>query len=241
VVQAVLEAAVEVVDAVTVDEPVLPQAPTGQLAELARLGLPAHLLPADDGEDLYAALVSHLRKLPKVPKTVNRAGAVLAVVGPPSLALDVARQVAQEIGLPIGTAVFLASATRSSGSMAERQQVHDLATAGVRRAGWRRRRGLTVVAVDADLTAAGAARARAFLTALEPTATWGVVEATRKAQDVGAWTRALGGVHALALTGVEETADPAAVLELGIPVSRLGGRAATPAVWASLLTGRLAA
>jgi hypothetical protein len=124
--------------------------------------------------------------------------------------------------------------------MAERQQVHDLATAGVRRAGWRRRRGLTVVAVDADLTAAGAARARAFLVALEPTATWGVVEATRKAQDVGAWTRALGGVHALTLTGVEETADPAAVLELGIPVSRVGGRPATAAVWASLLTGRLA-
>ena len=91
------------------------------------------------------------------------------------------------------------------------------------------------------LTANGAEQARAFLTALSPTATWGVVEATRKAQDVGSWTRALGGVHALALTELEETSDPAAVLELGIPVSRLGGRPATPRAWATLLTGRLAA
>ena len=67
------------------------------------------------------------------------------------------------------------------------------------------------------------------------------MEATRKAQDVGSWTRALGGVHALALTELEETSDPAAVLELGIPVCRLGGRPATPRAWATLLTGRLAA
>jgi hypothetical protein len=70
---------------------------------------------------------------------------------------------------------------------------------------------------------------------------WGVVEATRKAHDVGRWTRALGGVDALALTAVEETADPAAVLTLGIPVGRLGAAKATPAAWAALLTDRMAA
>jgi hypothetical protein len=83
--------------------------------------------------------------------------------------------------------------------------------------------------------------ARAFLSALGPVTTYGVVEATRKAHDVGAWTRALGGVQALALTGVEETADPAAVLQLGIPVGRLGSRPATPAAWAALLVDRVAA
>ena len=71
--------------------------------------------------------------------------------------------------------------------------------------------------------------------------TYAVVEATRKAHDVGSWTRALGGVDALALTSVEETADPAAVLTLGIPVGRLGAAKATPASWAALLTDRMAA
>jgi hypothetical protein len=229
------------VDLLDVTEEPFPAPRTAGLDELALLGLPAHLMPADDGMDLYPALVAHLRKLPKVPRTANRAGGVLAVVGPLSLALDVSRDVAVELGLSVDTAVFLAACARAPKGVTERQRIRDLAAAGARRAGWRRRRSLTVVAVDADLTAAGASQARAFLAALEPTATWGVVEATRKAHDIGAWTRALGGVHALAVTGVEETADPAAVLELGIPVSRLGGRAATPAVWASLLTGRLAA
>ena len=231
-----------VVDAEDADEPTL-RAPRAfdPRAGLVRLGLPTHLLPTDDDLDLYPALVAHLRKLPKAPRPANRPGGVLAVVGPMALALDVAREVALELGLSVTTAVFLATSSRAALGVTERQRVRDPAMAGVRRAGWRRRRTLTVVAIDATLTAAGASQARAFLVALEPTAVWGVVEATRKAQDIGAWTRALGGVHALALTGIEETADPAAVLQLGIPVSRLGGRPATPAIWASLLTGRLAA
>jgi hypothetical protein len=105
---------------------------------------------------------------------------------------------------------------------------------------WRRRRNLTVVALDAPLTAAGAAAARAFLTALQPSRVWGVVEATRKAHDVGRWTRALGGVDALALTAVEETADPASVLT---SASRSAGsaRQGHAGAWAALLTERMAA
>jgi hypothetical protein len=237
-----ISAAVLIGEAVDAEQrPLRAQEAIDPLEGLVRLGLPAHLLPTDHDVDLYPALVAHLRRLPKVPRPANRPGGVLAVVGPMSLALDVAREVAVELGLPVGTAVFLASSTRAAVGVTERQRVHDPAAGGARRAGWRRRRTLTVVAIDATLTAAGASQARAFLVALEPTAVWGVVEATRKAQDIGAWTRALGGVHALALTGIEETADPAAVLQLGIPVSRLGGRQATPAIWASLLTGRLAA
>jgi hypothetical protein len=138
-----------------------------------------------------------------------------------ALALDVAREVALELGLSVSTAVFLATSSRAALGVTERQRVRDPAMAGARRAGWRRRRTLTVVAIDAT-SLRQAPRRPAPPRRLEPTAVWGVVEATRKAQDIGAWTRALGGVHALALTGVEETADPAAVLELGIPVSRTG-------------------
>ena len=209
-------------------------------AQLERLGLPAHLCPAVAGEGLYPALVDALGQLPKVPRTSNRAGGLLAVAGPLPLALEIAREIAQEMGLPVATAVVVATSSRTATGVDAKNVVRSLTAAAERRAVWRRRRHLTIVAVDAPLTSAGAAQGRDFLTALEPTATWGAVEATRKAHDVGTWSRALGGVHALALTGVEETADPAAVLELGIPVGRVGHRPATPAVWAGLLTGRLA-
>jgi hypothetical protein len=215
--------------------------PSPQSGQLARLGLPEHLRPAPEEGALYPALVQSLRRLPKVPRTTNRAGAVLAVVGPLPLALDVAREIARDLGLPVATAVVLASSRRGRSELPAKQVVRTPEIAAERRELWRRRRNLTIVAVDAPLSAAGAAQARAFLSALGPVTTYGVVEATRKAHDVGAWTRALGGVQAIALTGVEETADPAAVLELGIPVGRLSGRPATAAAWATLLADRLAA
>ncbi len=218
-----------------------PEPDDGPAAELARLGLPQHLRPTGVGEQLHTALRASLSRLPTAPPAMNRAGGVLAVVGPLAQALHVAREIAEELGLPVATSVAVATAGTGAHDVAERQVLHGAAEAAERRSTWRRRSNLTVVAVDAPLTATGAAEARAFLAALSPTATWGVVEATRKAQDVGSWTRALGGVHALALTELEETSDPAAVLELGIPVSRLGGRPATPRAWATLLTGRLAA
>jgi hypothetical protein len=220
------------------DAPAAAACPT---AELARLGLPPHLRPSTVGEQLHTALRASLSRLPTAPPAMNRAGGVLAVVGPLTQSLTVARQIADELGLPSATSVAVATAGAPAADVAERQVLHGAAEAAQRRSAWRRRSNLTVVAVDAPLTASGAAEARTLLEALSPTATWGVVEATRKAQDVGSWTRALGGVHALALTELEETSDPAAVLELGIPVSRLGSRPATPRAWATLLTGRLAA
>lgn len=213
---------------------------SGICGQLVELGLPAHLLPAPAAGPVYPALVQSLRQLP-MPRATNRAGGVLVVVGPQALALEVAREIARDLELPVATAVVLATARRGRAELPAKQVVRSPAAAVERRALWRRRRNLTVVAVDAPLTAAGAANARAFLAALQPSATWGVVEATRKAHDVGRWARALGGVDALALTAVEETADPAAVLTLGIPVGRLGATKATPAAWAALLTDRMAA
>ena len=200
--------------------------------QLAQLGLPGHLRPAAAGADLHPALVQSLRALPKPPRMTSRAGTVIAVVGPLPAARELATQLAQELALP-HTAV-VSSAASGSG-------LRTPAQARSRREAWSRRRHATIVVVDTPLTAAGALSARALLDALEPASTWGVVEATRKPRDVGAWTRAIGRVDALALTCVDETADPAAVLELGIPVARLGARKATAALWATLLTDRVAA
>jgi hypothetical protein len=209
--------------------------------QLVRLGLPAHLLPYDTEAPVYPTLLKSLRALPKAPAPANRAGAVLAVVGPQQQALETARMLARELELPLASSVVLATARRVPTDVPERQVLRDIDQAEARRAAWRRRRSLTIVAIDAPMTAAGAVQARAYLAALEPTATWGAVEATRKPYDVGAFARAVGGFEALAISAVDETSDPAAVLELGIPVARLDAQPATPSAWAALLTGRLAA
>ncbi|HWG92675.1 MAG TPA: hypothetical protein VNU66_00415, partial [Mycobacteriales bacterium] len=205
--------------------------------QLLSLGLPEHLLPASDDP---AALVESLRRLPRAPRPANRPGQVLAVVGPVHLALSLGRQLAAELGLTPSTALVLAGPSADEW-VAERQAVLDVPTAAERRAAWKRRRSLTVVAVDCPVTAAAALRAREFLGALAPCATWVTVEASRKTHDLAAWTGLVGSVDALAVQEVDATMDPASVLRLGIPVARLGPRTATPAAWASLLTSRLAA
>ncbi|MEX2290972.1 MAG: hypothetical protein WD794_11695 [Mycobacteriales bacterium] len=209
--------------------------------QLARLGLPAYLQPFGTDDALYPALLKSLGGLPEVPALVNRAGAVLAVVGPLPQSLETARAMARELGLPVASAVVLATSRRTLTDLPERQVLRDVDSAETCRTTWRRRRNLTIVAIDAPMTSAGAVQARAYLSALDASATWGAVEATRKSYDVGAFARAVGGFDALALSAVDETSDPAAVLELGIPVARLGEQPATPSSWAALLTGRVAA
>jgi hypothetical protein len=217
-----------------------PGAPTVR-GQLARLGLPAHLQPFGPDEAVYSTLLKSLRALPKAPAPTNRAGTVLAVVGPLPQSLEAARALARELKLQPASAVVLATSRRTLTDLPERQVLRDVDEAELRRASWRRKRNMTIVAVDAPMTAAGAVQARAYIAALEPSATWGAVEATRKPLDVGAFARAVGGFDALTLSAVDETSDPAAVLELGIPVARLGEQPATPSAWAALLTGRLAA
>ncbi len=109
------------------------------------------------------------------------------------------------------------------------------------RRSWRRRERPSVVVIDTELAAEKPAWAYHVLAALEPEATWGVVDATRKTEDVAAWISGLGGVDALAVNDIDATASPAAVLQLDVPVGRIDGRPATPALWAALLTERVAA
>ncbi len=99
----------------------------------------------------------------------------------------------------------------------------------------------TIVAIEAHVGSVGTAWAEHILTALEPVATFGAVDATRKAEDISAWANALGGVDCIAVNRVDETVSPASVLASGIPVERIDGRKATPAYWAMLLTERLTA
>jgi hypothetical protein len=77
--------------------------------------------------------------------------------------------------------------------------------------------------------------------AIGATAVWAVVDATRKTADTARHLRALGEVEALVVHNVENTADPATVLGLDVPVFSLDGRPATPHAWAAMLCARIAA
>ena len=107
------------------------------------------------------------------------------------------------------------------------------------RSSWRRRSRPTVVAIDAPTGHPGE-WARQVIDALEPTAVWGAVDATRKPEDLFEWSERLGGFDGLGVENLDNTVSPAAVLQCGIPVGRLEGRPATPLLWASHLAPRLA-
>ncbi len=163
----------------------------------------------------------------------------MAVVGSAQSSLRVARELAHELGL-VEEDIALASAF-STNEVASWLHVTTPQDAMDRRRSWRRRDDLTIVAVDSPVGRFGSSWAREVLDALEPSLVWGIVEASRKPEDVLAWTEHLGGLDSFAVEQLDSTTTPAAILKLPIPVARLDGVPATPEQWASILAARLAA
>jgi hypothetical protein len=218
----------------------LPTGP-GHSGALVKLGLPAAYVPAvPSPAALEAALRSSLGRLPSAPPLPKTTGSVVAVVGERQAAMKIARDLAAEAGLdPDG--VTIATRKRLPARTPIHLTITDTEDAAEKRRSWRRRDRPSVVVVDAELGGDKPAWAFHVLAALEPEATWGVGDATRKTEDVAAWMHGLGGVDALAVNAVDATVSPASVLQLDVPVGRLDGRPASPALWAALLTERLAA
>jgi hypothetical protein len=218
-----------------------PPVPVVDTVALAHLGLPGHLLPYDaDAVDAQTALLRALERLPKVEPLPKLGGSVLVVVGERDEAIDLARDLAAEVGADPEQVILASTAYRGS-AFADDRRITDVDEVLERRRGWRRRRGPTVVAVETTAAKRSAAWTSAVLEALEPTMTWASVDAGRKPEDLRAWADRVGGIDALSVTGTDATISPAAILQTGIPVGRVEGRAATPTLWAALLTERLAA
>ena len=219
----------------------LPTGGHGPSGALLKLGLPATYVPsAPSPAALEAALRSSLTRLPSAPPLPQATGSVVAVVGERQAAMKVARDLAAEAGLD-PDAVTIATRKRLPARTPIHLTITDTEDAAEKRRSWRRRDRPSVVVIDAELGGDKPAWAYHVLAALEPEATWGVVDATRKTEDVAAWMHGLGGVDALAVNDMDSTVSPAAVLQLDVPVGRLDGRPASPALWAALLTERLAA
>jgi hypothetical protein len=216
----------------------------GIVTRLRTLGLPEALLGSGFAADIaangtYAALTRVLAMLPAAPSVPNGPGEVLLVVGPGAETLAAARSLAASLRLDpdrlqwasrgdLANLVPHASRIVSVDMALERKQ--HTAQAG----------GLTVVAVDAPLRAGGRTWLDQMLAIWAPSAVWAVVEATRKAEDLGPWLEALPRVDALMVQDTDLTADPAAVLSrAAVPVALLDGARATAHRWASLLCERL--
>ena len=215
----------------------LARSSTSVSASLVALGVPERLVPHDfEAIGLRNALAESLVGLPGVVPLPTTRGVVIAVVGNGSAPVDLAVRLLEEQGLP-SDALVVASPGELPG-VPVWLQIDDGAAAAERRQSWRRRERATVVAVPC-VGPNGPAFARDVLDNLEPTLVWGVVEAYRKPEDVSEWCERLGGVDALALVGLRDTASPAAVMRTGIAIGRVDGEPATPLHWADLLTERL--
>ena len=179
--------------------------------------------------------MAQLATLPLAPALPSSRGTVVAVVGPRGLAHHVARTICVRVGTDPASITTL-TARRGRASDPELTNVDEVTD---NRRAWRRRTYPTVAVIDAPLGRPTAWVAE-VLAALEPTAVWGVVEASRKVEDLAAWSSDLGGLDALCLTGLDDTVSPATPLRTGIPVALLEGQPATPDRWADLLLTRLA-
>lgn len=212
-------------------------APTSSHA-LGHLGLPAAIVPA--GDDVATGLLRALSALPVAAPVPATAGDVIAVVGERHAALALARTIAAELGLAHDE-VVLASEHDDGEDLPLGCLLPTVPAVADERCSARWRRRPSIVVVDTPVRPGASTFGRRALEALEPSATWGAVTAATKPEDVRAWSDSLGGLDAVAVDGLDDTSTPASILGTGIPVARLDGRPASPALWTALLMERLAA
>lgn len=206
---------------------------------LSQMGIPATLTPVGRStrEELVLQLLGLMEQVPQVDPLPQGPGSVVAVVGPRHQALEIARQLADDLGADPDEVLVATNDRRVR--TPEALRIDDADEASRHRRSWRRRRTPTLVAVDAPAGLGQLGWAAAVVDALEPTMAWGVVAAGRKPEDVSEWASRLGGLDALAVHGLEETCSPAAILSVGVPVGLLDGEVATPIRWTALLAAHL--
>ncbi len=207
---------------------------------LHRLGVPARYVPRGvSGAQLRGALIESLAGLPVAAPLPEANGVVIAVVGIGAAPVLLARTLATERGLDPDNLV-LATARELGEGIPSWLQICDPATAEERRRSWRRREHETFVAVSIPSVTSGDEWARTMLDHLEPTQTWGIVNAAWKVEDADAWSDRLGGFDVLALEHLADTVSPAAAIALDTPIGRIDGRPASALTWAEVLCERLA-
>jgi len=218
--------------------------PDAVAGALRRTGLDGRLVASvaeglRQGAGLEALLLEAFASLVPAPPVPRRAGSLLVVVGAGVPARRLAAAVAADIGTDPAEVPFASRDDAAHAVVTGRLLVRSAEDAAELAPGWRRSRAAVVV-IDAPVTGPERSWATHLIAALRPTAVWGVVDATAKAEDVAAWAEALGGIDALALENLEATVSPASALGVGIPVARIDGQPATAARWVAAIVDRMA-
>jgi hypothetical protein len=215
------------------------------VVRLLALGLPEFLIAPDFAADAavrgtYAALTRTLTdRLPALPDVPAEPGDVLLVVGPGPETLTAARSLAGSLRLDPAR-VQWATPSDAAYLAPEQSRITTLETAVERAEHSAGSGSVTIVAVDAPLRTGGGGWLAQMLSIWAPVAVWGVVDATRKLEDVVPWLDGLPRLDAVVVQDTDCTADPAAVLShVTAPVARVDGARATAHRWASLLCERL--
>ena len=161
------------------------------------------------------------------PKAPRRPGDVLVLVGEVGPAFETARALAASLRIPTERVRVVSHAPVAG--LAEEQRVSDVLEARLAGAQLAMERTPGIVVVDAPLAlvadANGCDWVDDVVAALDPTAVWAVVDATRRHEDLVRWLGVLPQLEALAVHGVAVTSDPEAVHHLGVPVALVDGRA----------------
>lgn len=205
--------------------------------QLSEIGVPIHLLP-DTATDPVRAVRAIVAALPETPQPPVGRGAILAVAGPAAELIDAGRYLAAAFSIEperVWTAGLPTGAVPGALILADAWDAAAAARGAREHPG---RLVLALVATDAD-HAAGVRQPAGVLAALRAEATWAVVDATRKPADLRRQLAALGPVTAAVVTNAADTASPATVLELGLPVALLDGRPATRRRWLEALLAAL--
>lgn len=207
---------------------------------LARVGLPTNVAAklSTVSTDPAIELLHLMEQVTRPEPLPTGRGAVIAVVGRRTDALEVCDLFAIQLGLN-PEEIFVAAPTFRGTSVPEERRLGNVELAHEQRRAWRRRPRPTIVAVDGAAGRIRSGWATHLLEAVEPTMVWGVVEASRKAEDIRDWAQRLGGLDALAVTGLDDTVSPATVLGAGVPVGLLDGHAASASRWTAVLSEHL--
>lgn len=198
------------------------------------LGIPGSIVVGGTARPSVAQeLLGVLERVEPAPPVLAQRGQVVAVVGARQEALAAAALLAEQLGQTVEDVVL------AGPDAAGFHTLRDATSAEHQASLWSRCGVPFVVAVCVPDGGDGSRWARDVLEALDPVTVWGAVTAERKPEDISAWAQAVGGVDALAVSGCDRTASPAAVLAIGLPVATIDGRRATPAAWTAMLVERL--
>ena len=210
-----------------------------------RMGVPSHVVAGiDDAADVYRRLFSWVQSRPAAPRAVPHPGQVIVVVGETQASLGVADQLAAQLGTdPSDICLAVPAAMRHDvpvsrllSMVSAGRILTDVADVAIRRSQWQRQAGATIVVVEAGMPPVDAPWLTEVVSALAPTFTWAVAQASTKVNDVTSWAARIGHVDALALVNLGATADPAAALAGPLPVGLLDGRRASVTRWMAMLT-----